>query len=461
MQDSNINWVGTIPIDWKFKRLKNTGNFKSGKDYKHLSEGDIPLFGSSETPFDFVNVAICNKKAVAVGRKGTIDKPFITPNKFWAVDTCLYNTVPNKSWKLEYVYYWMKIIPFRDIGSQTAVPSLTQTQVNNTFIAQPSISQQTAIANYLDLHTAKIDKEISLLEKKVEKIEEYKQALIYETVTKGLDKNVSMKDSGIEWIGMIPEHWEVKRLKDIYSYRNGYAFSDGDYSEDQNGNYLIKITHVTENGVKEDENSCIKLTDITKRFRIQDNSILFALSGATAGKTCFFDSSDKRYYLNQRVAQIKNRNGLDKYLFYLLNNKAFANLILNLRPQTAQPNIGKNDLDNSFIPFTKNFHEQAAITNYLNEHCLKVDNKKEFIKNKIELLKEYKQSLIYEAVTGKIKIDYSFYESSDFDESILQDITSYMAKQQRSVGEELVIENHDNLLSIKKHLQEKKYGIKN
>src|SRR5690606_34089136 len=78
-----------------------------------------------------------------------------------------------------------------------------------------SIPQQTAIANYLDHHTSKIDKEISLLEQKVEKLDEYKQALIYETVTKGLDKNVPMKDSRIEWIGMIPEHWEVKRMKDV------------------------------------------------------------------------------------------------------------------------------------------------------------------------------------------------------------------------------------------------------
>lgn len=306
----------------------------------------------------------------------------------------------------DYLYYMLNtsIQKLKEEQTGTTFDSITTADLRNLIVEYIPKEQQTAIANYLDQETSKIDRKISILEQKYEKLEEYKQSVIFETVTKGLDSNVELKDSGIDWIGNIPKHWEVLRLKSIYNYKNGYAFSDNDYSKEPNGNYLIKITNVTENGIQEDETFCIEVNETTKKFKIKENSILYALSGATAGKCCFLDKTEKNFYLNQRVAQMQLKNGINKYFYYLICNKVFANLLLNLYPQTAQPNIGKNDLDNSYVPFVSNLIEQNKIVDYLDYFTSKIDKKKEIIKKKIELLKEYKQTIIYEAVTGKMEI---------------------------------------------------------
>lgn len=421
MKDSGIAWIGNVPKKFEIKRVSDffispkkitkpgrkdvlsltlngviEKDIENNKGLSPESYDTYQIFKKNDLVFKLIDLENYQTSRVGiVWKDGIMSSAYIRLSK-------------KKNTHVDYFFYQFfdlyKRAIFNMLGGNGVRSAINRSDLLKLNIIFPPKSQQNAIANYLDHHTSRIDKEISLLEKKVEKLDEYKQALIYETVTKGLDKNVKMKDSGIEWIGMIPEHWEVKRVKDVYVYNNGYAFSDNDYSEKNNGNYLIKITHVTENGIQENENLCINVTEITKKFKIQNNSILYALSGATAGKTCFFENSIKNFYLNQRVAQIKNKKGLTKYLFYMLNNKIFSYLILNLKPQTAQPNIGKADLDNSFIPFVLDINEQQSIANYLDEKCSKIDNKKELVNKKIELLKEYKQSLIYEAVTGKINI---------------------------------------------------------
>lgn len=311
-----------------------------------------------------------------------------------------------KKVNINYLYYVLNhsIEKLKESQTGTTFDSITTSELRNLIIEIYSLEQQNAIANYLDIETSKIDNKVELLSQKLEKLEEYKQSVIFETVTKGLDGSVQMKDSGIDWIGEIPKHWEVLRLKSIYNYKNGYAFSDNDYSKEPNGNYLIKITNVTESGIQEDETFCIEVNETTKKFKIKEDSILYALSGATAGKCCFLDTTEKNFYLNQRVAQMQLKNGINKYFYYLIRNKVFANLLLTLYPQTAQPNIGKNDLDNSYVPFVSNLIEQKEIVKYLDQFTSKIDKKKEIIKKQIELLNEYKKTIIYEAVTGKMEI---------------------------------------------------------
>lgn len=397
MKNMNIYWVDKIPVDWKIKRLKNTGNFKSGRDYKHLSDGAIPLFGSSETPFAFVNEAICNKKAVAVGRKGTIDKPFILPEKFWAVDTCLYNTVQNKSWDLEYVYYWMKIIPFRYIGSQTAIPSLTQSQVNNVFIAQPPLKKQLRIVNYLNQNCSKIDTEITLLEKKSILLDEYKNALIYETVTKGLDKNAEMKDSGVEWIGDIPSHWSIKRVCDSF-------------------NGLKKITtpgrtdvlSLTLNGVIEKDIENLKglnpeSYDTYQIFK-KDN-LVFKLIDLENYKTSRVGRVFKDGIMSSAYIRLEGKKNTNiSYQYYQFFDLYLRGIFNSIGSNGVRSTLNRSDLLKipSIIPPKE---EQKEIVDFLDKELTAISSKIELINKKIELLKEYKQSLIYEAVTGQLEIE--------------------------------------------------------
>lgn len=413
-------YITNIPTSWEVKRVKDLFTLKGGGADKKTNEGEelvklinfvdvfnkIPL--NNQQNYMIVSCPKYKIKDISVKKNDIL----ITPSSETSEEIGLANIVledldnsvfsyhilrlrarfPNIDFKFAYYYCNSKFagIQFENKATGTTRVTLSRHDITSNVILVPSKEQQTKIANYLDQETSKIDRKISILEQKYEKLEEYKQSVIFETVTKGLDNNVEMKDSGIDWIGDIPKHWEVLRLKSIYNYKNGYAFSDNDYSKEPNGNYLIKITNVTENGIQEDETFCIEVNETTKKFKIKEDSILYALSGATAGKCCFLDTTEKNFYLNQRVAQMQLKNGINKYFYYLICNKVFANLLLTLYPQTAQPNIGKNDLDNSYVPFVSNLIEQKEIVEYLDQFTSKIDKKKEIIKKQIELLNEYK-----------------------------------------------------------------------
>lgn len=389
MLETNINWIGSIPKDWEFKKIKNCGSFKTGKDYKDLQLGSIPVYGSSETPFEYVNKSLCNKKAIAVGRKGTIDQPFTTPNKFWAVDTCLYNTVDNKNWNFQYVFYWIKIIPFKEIGTKTAVPSLTQTQVNNLPIAYPKLEQQTKIANYLDIETSKIDRKISILEQKFEKLEEYKQSIIFETVTKGLDSNIEMKDSGIDWIGDIPAHWDIFRLKDVVKYINLPK------AKVNTNNYLeigdIDIKTKTYNITNKD-----KLSVDTARLAPKGTLLISTVRPNRGGIVI----TKYKHPISAAFCAIKNPS---KFWFYFVQTRGFMNELIKMNMDATYPTCKDMDIIKQVVCVPTKA-EQEKIADYLDSVCLNVDKKKEIIKKQINLLKEYKQTIIYEAVTGKMEI---------------------------------------------------------
>lgn len=426
MKDSGVDWIGDIPEHWEIKRIKDISVVSTGQtpprdklecfsdekynNYLWIKPENLNSFEEISETTEYITkyglnfIKIYNKESLILSGIGAglgnigISKYNFTTNQ--------QNHILSKHKNYKYLFYFMfaakEYVKSLSVGNILSI--LNATKLKNSFVINPPQKEQSKIVSYLDTETSKIDRKILILEQKYEKLEEYKQSVIFETVTKGLDASVAMKNSGIDWIGDIPAHWEVLRLKSIYNYKNGYAFSDTDYSKEPNGNYLIKITNVTENGIQENETFCIEVNSLTKKFKIKEDSVLYALSGATAGKCCFLDKTDKNFYLNQRVAQMQLKNGINKYFYYLVCNKVFANLLLNLYPQTAQPNIGKNDLDNSFVPFVFGRKEQEEIVTFLDSLTSKIENKKEIIKKQIELLKEYKQTIIYEAVTGKMEI---------------------------------------------------------
>ena len=289
----------------------------------------------------------------------------------------------------KYIYWSLKNIEIleqiKEKIKTTAQSGIYLNDLSKLFIYSYDLSQQTAIANYLDHHTTKIDKEISLLEQKVEKLDEYKQALIYETVTRGLDKNVPMKDSGIDWIGMIPGCWEVRRLKDITCINKGKSF----YYELEN-----------ENGYFPYINGGINPSGWTDVFNAKENTIAVSEGGASAGYSQYMNS---KYWAGDHCYVVKTKINCElKYLFYIF--KGYEKNIMSEKKGSAMPNLQKTKFVNYSIPFNQNKNEQNAISDYLDHGCSVLDEKKELINKKIELLKEYKQSLVYEAVTGKIKV---------------------------------------------------------
>lgn len=187
MVDSGVEWIGDVPKDWEIQRLKDAGTWKTGKNPINQEIGDIPVYGSSSESFSSTMNFLDIGPAIAIGRKGTIDKPFEIKGPFWAVDTCMYNKIEKGIAYFDFVKYFMHVVPWVENSTKTALPSLTQTQVSNIPLVIPNFILQKKIGNFLNNETTLIDQEISLLKRKKDLLVEKRKALIFEAVTGKID----------------------------------------------------------------------------------------------------------------------------------------------------------------------------------------------------------------------------------------------------------------------------------
>ncbi len=293
--------------------------------------------------------------------------------------------------KSDFIY---KYIMTEQVGASKEALNLGQ--IARIPILLPNIKTQTKIATYLDQKTVTIDKEIELLEKKIKRYKELKQTLINETVLRGLDKNVKLKESRIEWIGKIPEHWEVKRMKDIYKITKEKV---GSKSKD------FQLLSLTQNGVisRDIDGGFGKFPAEFDTYQIvKKNDLIFCLfdmdvTPRTVGISKNYGMITGAYTIITRKKDVNN-----KYIYYLfLSADIYKKLSLYY---TGLRNTIKKErflsLNISFPPLI----EQIEIISYIDDKTKKIDTITKTIKDKIDLLKEFRKTLINDAVTGKIKV---------------------------------------------------------
>lgn len=182
LKPSGVEWIGDIPEHWEVKKLKYVLNINNGSDYKHIqTDSGYPVIGSGGQ-FAFASNYIFDGEVVLLGRKGTIDKPLYFKGKFWAVDTMFYaNSKSNDN--VKYMYYVTTTIPFKFYSTSTALPSMTQSDLNNHKFALPPLEEQKQIVTHIETLSSKIATAISLKEQEIEKLKEYKSVLINSAVT--------------------------------------------------------------------------------------------------------------------------------------------------------------------------------------------------------------------------------------------------------------------------------------
>lgn len=214
-KDSGVEWLGVVPENWTLGSLKHLAWIRNGRDYKEVEspDGEYPVIGSGG---QFANATryLYDGESVLLGRKGTIDKPLYIHGRFWTVDTMFYTEVAAGA-SAKFLYYNALTIPFQYYSTSTALPSMTQGDLLNHPCAIPALEEQTQIARFLDRETARIDALIEEQQRLIELLKEKRQAMISHAVTKGLDPTVPMKYSGVEWLGEVPAHWAIKRLKQL------------------------------------------------------------------------------------------------------------------------------------------------------------------------------------------------------------------------------------------------------
>lgn len=267
----------------------------------------------------------------------------------------------------------------------------------------PPIEEQKMISRYLDKKTEQIDRLVEKIQKKIELLKEQRTSLINQFVTKGLDQNVEMKDSGVKWIGKIPKHWDMTRLKMVSTIINGFAFN----SEDFDINNEVPVIRIGDVKSPFDLDSCVKvkqeLFEKHKSFRVLENDILVGMTGGTIGKSSYYDSKNPAL-LNQRVCIFRSTKGnSQRFLSLVILSDLFKKQIETNSEGGGQPNIGREELMN-FCLCAPSHDEQIQIADTLTQKVNKNISLIHSEENRLKLLSEYRQPLISSAVTGKFRV---------------------------------------------------------
>ena len=391
-KDSGIAWLENVPNHWDIVPYKRAVIIKNGKDYKdvQVNEGGFPVIGSGGE-FAKASNYLYDGEVILMGRKGTINKPLYFKGKFWPVDTMFY-CIPRKAVCGKYIYYQATIFPFNLYSTSTALPSMTQSDLCNNPIVFPPLAEQQQIAIYLDAKTEKIDKMIAKAEKKIEYLGELKQSLITRAVTRGLNPNTPLKDSGVNWIGNIPMHWDIACLRFFLRLINGRAYSQnellpsGKYKVLRVGNFFTNDSWYYSNMELEPDKYCDK------------DDLLYAWS-ASVGPYIWNEAKTIYHY---HIWKVQLATSMDKmYSYYLL--RAVTNQKMSDMHGSTMMHITMGDMNKTKIPIPP-LSEQQQIATYLDTKCSKIDHIIATQKKKIAYLQELKQSLITNVVTGKIKV---------------------------------------------------------
>lgn len=288
-----------------------------------------------------------------------------------------------------------------DMGSaQSTVPSVRLPMLKNFTVYLPSPTKQQQIVHFLDRKCTAIDTAIEKTKKSIEKLEEYKKAVITKAVTKGIDPNVKMKDSGVEWIGEIPETWEIRRIKTVGTYRNGLTYSPDDLTDETKGTLVLRSSNIKDGKLVLQDNLYVR-THISDKLRVQKGDILICSrngSRALIGKNALIDSDmDASFGAFMMIYRSKD----PYYIHWVLKSEMMSYYLASFTTSTINQLIG-SEFGNMYLPWPSNIQERQQISNYLNSKCSSINalvTRKQETINKWE---EYKKSLIYYAVTGKI-----------------------------------------------------------
>lgn len=405
-KDIGIDWIGEIPEHWKVGKVKQL--FKVGRGRVISTEdvnekGKYPVFSSQTRDngcigyidtydYDYEQLTWTTDGANA----GTI---FLRNGKYNCTNVCGTLQLNNeKKYFLKYMYYFLDYVTLFYKRRDTNGFKIMNNEMKNIEVIAPYFSEQQQIANYLDKKTVEIDSVISDLELQLEKLETYRRELIFKAVTKGLNQNIKMKDSGIDWIGEAPEHWEVVKIKWMFEIvKRIYGLGDRDVlSITQNG---IKIKNIDENvgqmAESYDKYQIVNINDFAM------NSMDLLTGWVDCSKFEGVTSPDYRVF-----KFVENKVQCHAYYTYLFQ-LCYTNRIF-YRLGQGVSNLGRWRLQaeqflNMYLP-KPNFKEQQQIATYLDNKSDQINTLKIDIMKQIDNLKNYRKILIRDAVTGKINV---------------------------------------------------------
>lgn len=413
MKDSRIEWLGEIPFSWNLTKYKyfatsGMGSTLLKKDILIKQEEDsVPIYSATQTDKHFgylknPSIVLGKGDLIIPARGNSIgNTKIINQGNATCTQTTIYSKV-NDRINSKFLYYCSKgLQKYWFFYVQTAIPQITVDEVQNNLVPYPSNLEQGRIVNFLDKKTSEIDNILEKTRQSIEELKAYKQSLITETVTKGLNPDAPMKDSGIEWIDKIPENWRIGKLK-YFSSVNDESLSNKT-SLDYKFKYIDIGSVSLEKGIVNYEKTNFKDAPSRARRIVKDNDIIIS-TVRTYLKAIAVIRDSKDMIVSTGFAVIRPKRIKSNFLSYYLKSDIFTERVSQLSEGIAYPSIASEKLINIkiIVPDEKS---QLEIGEFLDIRTQQIDT---LINKKHQMIKElesYKQSLIYEYVTGKKEVE--------------------------------------------------------
>ena len=414
-KDSGVKWIGEIPGHWNavsLKRVVKLINEKSNEqNIPYIALENIESFTGKILPLNEIEPdSICNKfkkddvlfcklrpyltKCVSPSFDGKCTSELLVLRNF--------NGVANY---LKYTLLSPRLV--MDINASTygaKMPRANWNYIGLCRVPLPPLPEQEAIVTYLDSKVAKIDEYISIAEKKIAALEELKQTIIAEAVTRGIHKDVPMKDSGVKWIGMIPEHWKIMRLRFVCEFRNGYTPSKANPKFWENGTIpWFRMEDIRDSGRFLNEAKQYISKEAVKGDGLFEAGSFILATTATIGEHAMLIADS---LANQQFTNLKIRKSLisklsrNFFFYYLFVIDEYCK---STTRKATFPSVDMTDLKNIGVSIPP-IEEQQEIVTYLDSKVANINQLCQAERSQIEKLKEYKQRLISDVVTGKVKV---------------------------------------------------------
>jgi type I restriction enzyme, S subunit len=433
---SGIDWLGKVPSEWEVKRSDGIVS----ADRHQLSPesfSDREVFHYSIPVVQETGTGQIENGDTLASSKQLVVKPVVLVSKLNPRKATICLAKPEKKMltlcstefvalnadkcELRYLEYLVRSELFRQ-QLDSKVQSVTRSHqranpedIYKFWNAWPSQDEQRAIADFLDRETARLDTLVGKKRELIEKLKEKRTALISRTVTRGLpaeaglNPHPNLKSSGIEWLGDIPKHWEVAKLRRFISILSGFAFPSAGFSHDESDIRLLRGVNVGVSKIRWDDTVCWSRTpaDGLDEFELEEGTLVIGMDRPwiTEGmRVAILSKDDTPCLLLQRVAAIRPNKSLSRdFLFRILSSPIFVNYFTPEMTGVSVPHISPEQIGDFPIPVPP-LSEQAAFAAYLDHETAKLDRLMEKVEAAIETLQEYRTALITAAVTGKIDV---------------------------------------------------------
>lgn len=424
-KDSGVQWIGEIPSHWGMVKLKYDFSIYAGAtpkteiadywdgnivwitpaDYKSedkfISQGQRSI---SKKGYDSCNTQLVPKGSLVFSKRAPIGTVAISETELCTNQGCL-SCVP-KNVNTLFFYYLTSVFTeeFDLLGSGATFKEISANDFSNVKLTLPPLEEQKAIAEWLDVKCGEIDRLIATQQRRIELLQELRQSIITRAVTRGINPDVPLRDSGIDWIGQIPAHWSDLRLRFVCELRNGYTPSKANPDFWENGVIpWYRMEDIRESGRKLNAAKQYITEEAVKGGGLFEAGSFILATTATIGEHALLivDSLANQQFTNLKIRKSLNEALCQDYFFYYL---FVIDEYCKTTTRTATfPAVNMEDLKNFHVVFPP-YSEQREIVTYIERETAKVDHALQQAELQIELLQELRQSVITEVVTGKRKV---------------------------------------------------------